>query len=60
MFARSSETEIPIWSAADLIESKTPVAKSGGVDKAFPRITGSPTAKTTVSVQVPPTSVATR
>src|SRR5579883_2563674 len=46
--------------AADEIESRMPCAKSGGVDNALPSSIGSPLAKTIVSVQVPPTSVATR
>ena len=44
---------------ADLIESSTPSAKLGGVESALPMRMGSPGANTMVSVQVPPTSVAT-
>ena len=51
-----------VWvnSAAEATESSTPWAKLGGVESALPMRTGSPGAKTIVSVQVPPTSVATR
>src|SRR5262249_34471989 len=45
--------------AAERIESRTPSAKFGGVDSDLPRRIGSPAANTTVSVHVPPTSVAT-
>ncbi|MNY38146.1 hypothetical protein D3C86_1727480 [compost metagenome] len=56
----SSSRPRPIDTAADRMESSTPSAKFGGVDKALPSQAGSPAANTTVSVQVPPTSVATR
>ena len=52
-------SEIPIASAAERMESITPTEKSGGVDNVLPRCAGSPAANTIVSVQVPPTSVAT-
>ena len=52
-------TAWPMLSAATPIESITPLAKSGGVDNAFPTKNCSPSAITIVSVQVPPTSVAT-
>ena len=57
--ASRSEGEIPIDSAAERIESMTPIEKSGGVESVLPRCTGSPAANTMVSVHVPPTSVAT-
>ena len=46
-------------SAALFAEFSTPSAKLGGVESALPMCTGSPSAKTMVSVQVPPTSDAT-
>ena len=57
--ANRSASEIPIASAAERMESMTPTEKSGGVDSVLPRCAGSPAANTMVSVQVPPTSVAT-
>ena len=57
--ASSSASEMPIASAAERMESMTPTEKSGGVDSVLPRCAGSPAANTMVSVQVPPTSVAT-
>ena len=50
---------MPMPSAAAATAASTPSAKSGGVESALPRRTGSPAAKSTASVQVPPTSVAT-
>ena len=49
----------PMPSAATATAASTPSAKSGGVESALPSRTGSPAAKSTASVQVPPTSVAT-
>ena len=54
---RFSSLRLP-FSAAALIELIIPSAKFGGVDNAFPTNIGSPDATITVSVQVPPTSVA--
>ncbi|CAB4734551.1 unannotated protein [freshwater metagenome] len=56
----NASRDIPIDAAADRTESSTPSAKFGGVESAFPRWIGSPAVNTTVSVHVPPTSVATR
>ncbi len=46
-------------SVADRIEFSTPVAKSGGVDSDLPMWISPVDAMMIVSVQVPPTSVAT-
>ena len=57
--ASSSSVARPMSSAAAPTAASTPSAKSGGVESALPRRTGSPAANSTASVQVPPTSVAT-
>jgi hypothetical protein len=57
--ATISATCNPISCAAEVIESMTPAAKFGGVDSTLPSCIVPSDAATTVSVQVPPTSVAT-
>ena len=57
--ASRSSVARPVPSAAAPTAASTPSAKSGGVESALPSRTGSPAAKSTASVQVPPTSVAT-